>query len=246
FCAERNLDPFRLTGPQARDFRNLLVGRGLGPSTVNASLSHLKKFYAYLVDEGFLTGNPVIRRRLRVREPDRLPRFLPPDEKQKILAWFRDHAPRDVALAFRTMFASGLRLGECAALRPEDLLVRGNAYLLHVRLGKGAKGRLAPVVDRNTALDLLHLAQERSPGKTLFGLSATVLAGHARACAAATGIDFHAHRCRHTFATELLRRGVPLDVVQEALGHADINTTRTYARTAPQALMELGRHRRDG
>jgi len=41
---------------------------------------------------------------------------------------------------------------------------------------------------------------------------------------------------------ELLRRGVPIDVVQEALGHACIETTRVYARTAPAALMALGVH----
>gem|GEM_PF-793557 len=243
FCAERGIDHYRLTGPQAREFRNLLVGRGLGPSTVNCHLSHVKRFYEYLVEEELVGGNPVIRRRLRVKEPVRLPKFLFPDEKQQILDWFAD-TPEPVGLAFRTLFASGLRLGELVALGPGDLLVRGNAYLLHVRLGEGAKGRLAPVVDREVAFELARYTRDRIEADTLFGVTATFLANYARRCGEETGIPFHAHRCRHTFATELLRSGVALDVVQEALGHADIDTTRTYARTAPQALLRLGFHER--
>lgn len=56
FCAVQEIDPLRLTGPQARDFRNLLVGRGLAPSTINGALSNLKKFYEYLMEEGFQIG----------------------------------------------------------------------------------------------------------------------------------------------------------------------------------------------
>ncbi len=163
----------------AKKVNGVVITSSPGP-TPQASRA-LKKFYEYLVDESLLTGNPVIRR-LRVREPDRLPRFLTPEEKEKVLAWFRDHAPPNVALAFHTLFASGLRLGECVALRPGDLLVRDNAYLLHVRLGKGAKGRLAPVVDRRTAFALAEFAPRRQGAERLFGVALYTLEWHARNC----------------------------------------------------------------
>ena len=44
------------------------------------------------------------------------------------------------------------------------------------------------------------------------------------------------HWIRHTFATRALDDEVPLDVVQEILGHQDINTTRQYAKTKKQRL----------
>jgi len=52
-------------------------------------------------------------------------------------------------------------------------------------------------------------------------------------------MHFHCHRCRHTVGTRLLQRGVSIDKVQEVLGHENISTTRHYARTAPEAILEL-------
>jgi len=40
----------------------------------------------------------------------------------------------------------------------------------------------------------------------------------------------HPHRFRHTLATELLRRGVRLEVLQRLLGHVSITTTQAYTR----------------
>jgi integrase/recombinase XerD len=50
-----------------------------------------------------------------------------------------------------------------------------------------------------------------------------------------TGLDFDPHWFRHTYATELLRRGTPIETVSKLLGHASITTTiDTYGHLTPQ------------
>lgn len=45
--------------------------------------------------------------------------------------------------------------------------------------------------------------------------------------------------CRHTVGTQLLQKGITIDKVQELLGHENISTTRRYARTSKEAILEL-------
>lgn len=44
------------------------------------------------------------------------------------------------------------------------------------------------------------------------------------------------HRFRHTFATEMLERGVPIDVVSELLGHRNLSSTQVYATVSNKRL----------
>ncbi|MBI2378383.1 MAG: tyrosine-type recombinase/integrase [Deltaproteobacteria bacterium] len=62
--------------------------------------------------------------------------------------------------------------------------------------------------------------------------------GLTRACERAGIEPIGWHVLRHTYASRLVMRGVPLNVVQELLGHADIRETMRYAHLAPNAKRE--------
>jgi len=57
------------------------------------------------------------------------------------------------------------------------------------------------------------------------------------------------HVGRHTFATQALNRGIPVEVVQKLMGHTDIQTTQIYAKlltsTIVKEMQKMGRTRKD-
>lgn len=234
----QGLDWRDVNGKESRAFRNYLVEQGYKPSSVNLKVHALKAFYDFAVEQGYLKGNPIISRTLTVKVEKDLPKFLKPHELKALLKALHDLNP-EYQLAFRLMLYAGLRVSEVANLAPEDVLVLNGRVVVQVR-GKGRKERLAPVVDKETAQDLLSLAEAREGQERLFRYSAQVLKLQAYRLKRKTGVDLHCHRLRHTFATTLLRKGVGLDVIQASLGHASISTTRRYAETLPEAVLRLG------
>jgi integrase/recombinase XerD len=48
----------------------------------------------------------------------------------------------------------------------------------------------------------------------------------------------HPHLLRHTMATRLVNRGMPLDHIRKVLGHESIDTTRIYAETETESVKE--------
>ncbi len=238
FCEESGCDFRTINGKESRAFRNWLVELGLKPASINAIIAATKSFYDFLAEEEVVKGNPIISRRLRVAEERGLPGFLTKAEEKKVLAHLAN-LPYYIGLAFKTMLVSGLRVSEAAALKAEDVLVQQGGVFLAVKHGKGDKGRLVPVTNRDVARELLTFAQKKAQGDKLFGVTDSTLKWYAQAIRQATGVDFHSHRCRHTLATRLLAQGVPIDVVQMVLGHQNINTTRRYAKTAPEKLCRL-------
>ena len=97
---------------------------------------------------------------------------------------------------------------------------------------------MVPVTDVAVAHELLRLAQEKEKAVPIFGVKDVTFKWNPQQISFATRVDFHCHRLRHTLATNLLSEGDPLDVVQEVLVHENINTTRRYAKTAPDKVYQ--------
>lgn len=75
--------------------------------------------------------------------------------------------------------------------------------------------------------------------RPLFRLSKRTLQGYATNFAKETGITFHCHLLRHTFAGLLAEEGVPLTTIQYLLGHKSLGMTAHYAQSALVDLSDL-------
>jgi integrase/recombinase XerC len=140
-------------------------------------------------------------------------------------------------------FYAGLRLGETVALDLDDIQLSARKGLIIVRAGKGSRSREIPVHPTLRADLTLWINDERpdwpgadtSPALLLNrrGTRLSARGAHdiinAIADAARLQDDFTSHVLRHTFGTTLVRQGHDLILVAELLGHARLDTVRTYS-----------------
>jgi site-specific recombinase XerD len=161
---------------------------------------------------------------------DSLP--LPPenDKYNRRLSLLRDRA------VVKMLYSTAARISEVVSLN-RATVGNGRAEYATV-IGKGSKGRtlhirgyareslVAYLSERNDANPALFVSHSRN--STSARLTITSVHNTVKRAVRALGLheNISAHDFRHYRATQLLRAGMPLEVVQEFLGHADITTTR--------------------
>lgn len=176
------------------------------------------------------------------KRPKRLPVVL---DRQEVLDLLRCVTPLQHRMVLTTMYATGLRVSEAAALQVGH--IDGRSKLLLVACGKGQKQRWVPM--SSTLLEQLRAwwRQHRNPRWLFPGTSAEQpmdISCLQRACQKAVlraGLTKAArpHSLRHTFATELLEAGVNLLTIQQILGHTSIRTTILYTHVRRDHLQQV-------
>ena len=154
----------------------------------------------------------------------------------------RKHAERNRAMLL-SMYYAGLRVGECAAIRYEDVLDAEGKILNEIRLEaeqtKGKEGRVVFVSDKlrkelqqyvktmpyKLITDKLFYTQKKNGG----GFTANTLCQFFHYLFKNCGIEgASSHSPRRTFITNLADKGVGVRVLQSLAGHKNISTTQAY------------------
>ena len=221
----------------------------LAPSTVARRSATLRRFYGFLLDEGFRADDPSpALPKPRLQRP--LPRILDSGEVEAMFTVVEERAASGEPLALRNLallellYGSGLRATELVSL-PRRAVRPGQPFLM--LRGKGDKERLVPVSERATEAVQKWLPHVPAASPWLFPsgkshLSRVRLFQLVRGMAALAGIApdrVSPHVLRHAFATHLLAGGADLRVLQSLLGHADIATTQIYTHVDAARLVEL-------
>ena len=194
-----------------------LIDEGMEGNTARSRDLALKRYAAWLVDEGELSANPLVG--LKPPKADtKVVNALNDDQLRRLIKACQGKSlqdRRDEAIV-RLMAETGLRAGEVLALQVSDVNVHDG--LVTVTRGKGGRGRTAPFGSQTAQAIDRYLRTRRShrladtgalwvggggKGFGYHGLHA-VLKNRAKSA----GINgFHLHLLRHTAATRWLRAG---------------------------------------
>jgi site-specific recombinase XerD len=208
--------------------------RGLCISTVRTRLACIIAFLHFLMEQDVIAGS-LLKRGIKLKLPDVLPRAINPADVRKLLCVIDDI--RDRAL-FLLLLRTGIRIGEALELRLNDLDIKGRK----VYLFEGEKNSMGRVVylsdDALFAIKLWLRRRDKNKEFVFYGQSNGHLCystgrGLFVKYLQKAGLDqkgYTVHCLRHTFASELLNAGMRLECLQQLLGHQDIEVTRRYAR----------------
>lgn len=216
------------------------TGKPMAPSSIARRLSAVSAFYAYGISVDVLGFSPVANVRRPKVSDDSTTVGLSSDELVSLLNVADAHSPRWGALVSLLAY-NGVRIDEALGADVTDYTYqRGHRVLRITRKGgRTSTEPLAPPTVRalNTYLDDHHpLAGPLFLDRTLTRrLAHTTVFGQLQRLARTAGIpaaeSITPHSLRHTFVTESLAAGVPLQDVQDAAGHRDPRTTRRYDRS---------------
>lgn len=208
--------------------------QGWMPATMRISYSGIKFFYQHTLKRDWETLSL-----MKIKRHTTPPVVLSIDEVRTILC----ELPTEMNRSFYTvLYTLGLRLGEARNLRPDQIDSRRMCVLICD--AKAGTTRAVPLPESTLEVLRSHWKTHGNsnlifpaPGRTgkdaataQYPVSETTVQGALRRTVKRLRINkhVHPHTFRHSYATHLLEAGVPIQHVQQCLGHRSLVTTMIY------------------
>ncbi|OGG40065.1 hypothetical protein A3A21_01480 [Candidatus Jorgensenbacteria bacterium RIFCSPLOWO2_01_FULL_45_25b] len=257
-----DLKPHELTPEHIWEYRIYLARKthsrrtatSLKKSTQNYYLIVLRSLLAYFVERN-IPSLPPEKVKLARDKDDKEIRFLTLEQLEKLFFVPDISSPagvRDRAI-LETFFSTGMRVSELVALNLDQ--VRSSLHLDSLELGiVGKGGRTRTVYFSKRVLSWIEKYLEmrgdfeeplfinyRSPKTSSRRLSVKSIENLVKRYALRAGLPKNTtpHVLRHSFATDLLNKGVDIRILQEFLGHKSITATQIYTHVTSKKLREI-------
>lgn len=250
YCDREGLASVDMKLENLQHFSASIHDHGVGASTHARILSGVRSYYRFLVLEGYLEDDPT-----ELLESPQLGTHLPEvltteeiDQLEASIDLSKPEGQRNRAI-IEVLFSCGLRVSELVTMKISNIFYEEE----YVRIqGKGNKERLVPISKR-ALKELQYWFVDRNKLNIKKGeedyvflnrrgahLTRTMILIMIKRQAIEAGITktISPHTLRHSFATELLKGGADLRVVQAMLGHEDIGTTQIYTHIDTNTLRE--------
>ena len=227
----------QLTTEDLRDYlTNYQKKHNSGKVTIDNIRRILSSYFSWLEDEDYIVKSPV--RRMHKVKTARVVKDTYTDEELELM---RDNCESSRDLAMIDLLASsGMRVGELVTLNREDINFSERECVV---LGKGNKERLV-YFDARTKIHLKNYLDSRMDSDPALFVSLRApyerlqiggVETRLRELGKRLGLQkVHPHKFRRTLATTAIDKGMPIEQVQQLLGHQKIDTTMHYAMVKQQ------------
>lgn len=231
------------------NFITYLKQKDLKSQTIKNKYRILSSIFGFMYDYHYIADNPI----KKISSPKMNQEFEEPitkDEEERIKLVCEKLKPKKSAKAlaiFNFLLDSGVRVTEMCNINLTD--VNFIQREVHIRNGKGGKDRIVYFTEK-TAVRIQEYLRTRNdiengisinPDTPLFAtihnkkMNKVSVEKLMKEIGNAAGVSrLHPHLLRATFATRLVEKGVPLNIVAEMLGHANLHTIDRYVRISKQ------------
>ena len=247
-CSEKTLKYYRATIDvmltsidknvchiQTEDLRLYLTEYQIKKRSSRVTIDNIRRilssFFSWLEDEDYILKSPV-RRIHKVKTATNIKETYTDEELEKM----RDHCTNSRDLAIIDMLAStGMRIGEMVLLNKADINFNERECVV---FGKGDKARVV-YFDARTKIHLQNYLNSRTDDNPALFVSLKApherlkiggIETRLREFGKQLGLNkVHPHKFRRTLATMAIDKGMPIEQLQQLLGHRKIDTTLQYA-----------------
>lgn len=215
--------------------------------TIRRKINSLKSYFNFLISQDYIIQSPM-RGITAPKKETRIPKYFTEDQVKLIFNTAKqseaNFALRNYIL-IKLIATTGIRRQEAIDLNFNNIDFGKNTIKVK---GKGRKERLIPM-NSDFSEELWIYFQSRLPlknqavfitstGNRLHSSQAHILFVEVLKKIGLNNKGLSLHSLRHSYATMLVNNGVDIAVIQELLGHQDINTTTIYAHATKEHLRE--------
>ncbi len=204
--------------------------KNFSPNGINIELRHLSAAFSLAVRYGYIIKNP-FKGVKKVKVPKKLKKYLTKKQSDQLL---KSISATSSFIHVLIALSTGARAEEVINLKWEDIDFSNRVLILD---GKGNKERRVPIPEK---LYKFLLENRKEGGYVCKGTrKPSQVSKRFRYHADLIGLNhFTFHQLRDTYASWLVQNGINLKIIQELLGHDDIQTTLIYAHLAPANKFE--------
>ena len=239
---QRVNDGIKIVGPnlkvtevKTRDLDRLvdaLRDRGCSLGTINRYLSAVSGVLGWAKEREYLEALPRVP---WLAEGSKEAFYYTPEETAQLEAHFLEKGEADLALVYRVLELTGMRLGELCALAPEHVEQVGETWWVRIWQNKANLPR-SMTLPESYGRALKELCERGMP-------QAWRIRHHLSFAVKRLGLreGLNVHSFRHTTGINLVKLGVNTRIIQTVLGHSSVKTTERYTQVNNEMVEEAGR-----